>query len=165
MRAMTIRYMSSKIWLLIDTNIITMLPINFLAVIVAAAAAFILGFLFHGPVSGKLWMKLAHIHPTGNEKLSDMIPQMAWNFLANLVTAYVLAVIYLFASSSPYLGATGTYGGIIVALWLWIGFLVPSSSIGVIWLKQSAKLWLFEAVCSLIIMIAMGAIIGFSIQL
>jgi len=53
-----------------------MLPINFAAVAVAAVTAFILGFLFHGPLLGRIWMKLADIHPTGNEKFSDMIPQI-----------------------------------------------------------------------------------------
>jgi len=137
-----------------------MLPINLIAVIVAAVVAFILGFLFHGPISGKLWMKLADIHPTGNEKLSDMIPQMLWNLLTNLVTAYVLAVIFLFASTSNQFGLTGAWGGIVCALWLWIGFLVTSTSIEVIWLGRSVKLWLFESACSLVVMIAMGAIIG-----
>ncbi len=137
-----------------------MLPINLLAVIVAAAVAFVLGFLFHGPLTGKLWMKLADIHPTGNEKFKDMIPQMAWNMVSNLVTAYVLAVFILLASTSLYLGATGTTGGIIVAVWAWLGFLVTSSSIEVIWLGRKVQLWLFEAACSLVVMVAMGAIIG-----
>ncbi|HTK33397.1 MAG TPA: DUF1761 domain-containing protein [Candidatus Paceibacterota bacterium] len=137
-----------------------MLPINLFAVIVAAVVAFVLGFLFHGPISGKLWMKLANIHPTGNEKFADMVPQMLWNLLSNLVTAYVLAIVYLFASTSPFMGVTGAWGGIITGLWVWLGFLVTSSSIEVIWMGRTVKLWLFETVCSLIVMIAMGAIIG-----
>lgn len=135
-------------------------PINLIAVVLAAVAAFILGFLFHGPVSGKLWMKLADIHPTGNEKFADMIPKLVWNFVANLATAYGLAVFYLLASTSPYLGGVGMTGGIICALWAWAGFLVPATSIEVIWMGRSAKLWLFESACSLIVMIVMGAIIG-----
>ncbi len=137
-----------------------MLPINLVAVSGAAIAAFVLGFLFHGPVTGKLWMKLADIHPTGKEKFADMIPQMLWNLLSNLVTAYALAVIYLFASSSPFLGGPGVRTGIICALWLWLGFLVTSSSIEVIWMKRPVKLWLFEAACSLVVMVVMGAIIA-----
>ena len=136
------------------------MSINLLAISIAAVAAFILGFLFHGPVSGKLWMKLANVHPTGNEKFSDMIPKMLWNLLAQFVTAFVLAVIYLFASSSPYIGDKGIWGGVILAIWVWLGFLVTSSSIEVIWMGRSYKLWLFEAVCSLIVMIVMGAIIA-----
>jgi len=137
-----------------------MMSINLFAVSIAAIAAFILGFLFHGPVFGKLWMKLANVHPTGNEKFADMIPKMLWNLLAQFVTAFVLAVIYLFASASPYIGGKGILGGIILAIWLWLGFLVTSSSIEVIWMGRNYKLWLFEVVCSLIVMITMGAIIA-----
>lgn len=131
-----------------------------LAVFVAAIVAFVLGFLFHGPISGKLWMKLANIHPTGNEKLSDMIPQMLWNFLVNLVTAFVMAGTFWLVFSSSVIGPATWCSGALLGAWLWLGFLVTSSSIGVIWLKQSFKLWLFEAVCSLITMGAMGAILA-----
>ena len=137
-----------------------MLPINLLAVLVAAVVAFILGFLFHGPLLGKIWMRLANITPTGNEKLGDMVPQMLWNLLSNFITAYVLSVIYLFASSSPFLNGSGVGTGVVVALWVWFGFLVTSSSIEVIWMGRKAKLWLFESACSLVTMVAMGAIIA-----
>ena len=137
-----------------------MISINLIAVSIAAVAAFVLGFLFHGPVAGKLWMKLANIHPTGNEKFKDMIPQMLWNLLVQFVTAFVLAVIYLFASSSTYIAGKGILGGVILAIWLWLGFLVTSSSIEVIWMGRNYKLWLFEVVSSLIVMITMGAIIA-----
>jgi hypothetical protein len=131
-----------------------MLPINLIAVFVSAVVAFVLGFLFHGPLFGKLWMRLANIQPTGNEKLSQMVPQMLWNFLSNLVTAYVLAVVFLFA------GVSSTLAGVVCALWIWVGFLVTSSSIEVIWMGRTVKLWLFECASSLVIMVTMGAIIA-----
>jgi hypothetical protein len=59
--------------------------INYIAVLIAAISNFIIGFLMHGPLLGKLWMKLANVHPTGNEKLSDMLPQMVQNFIVNLI--------------------------------------------------------------------------------
>ena len=138
-----------------------MLPtVNLVSVLWAAVASFVIGFLFHGPLFGKLWMKLANIHPTGNEKFKDMVPQMLWNLLSNFVTAYVLSVIYLFASSSFYLMGYGTYAGVVLGVWLWLGFLVTSSSIEVIWMGRNYKLWLFEAISSLVTMVAMGAIIA-----
>ena len=137
-----------------------MLTINILAVIASAIAAFIIGFLFHGPLFGKLWMKLADIHPTGNEKLSDMIPQMLWNLLSNFVTALILSVVYLLASTSPFLSDAGVWGGIICAMLVWLGFLVTSSSIDVIWMGRSVKLWLFECVSSFVVMVVMGLIIA-----
>ena len=66
-----------------------MLPINFMAITAAAVTAFILGFLFHGPLLGRVWMKLADVHPTGKEKFSDMVPQMLKNLLANFVTDWL----------------------------------------------------------------------------
>ncbi|MEI8130528.1 MAG: DUF1761 domain-containing protein [bacterium] len=137
-----------------------MISINIVAVVVSAVVAFVLGFLFHGPLLGKLWMKLANIHPTGNEKLSDMVPQMVGNIVSNIVTAFVLAIMYRFVATSPLSGGPGAWTGVVSALWVWIGFLVTSSSIEVLWMGRSVKLWLFEVGCSLVVMVTMGAIIG-----
>ena len=137
-----------------------MISVNLVSVLVAALAAFIIGFLAHGPVSGKLWMKLANITPTGNEKFSGMVPQMLWNLLVNFISAYVLAVMYSFASSAGYMGGAGVSTGIACAVWLWLGFNITATSIEVIWMKRSVKLWLFECISSLVAFIAMGAIIA-----
>jgi hypothetical protein len=137
-----------------------MFSFSFVAVFVAAVIAFILGFLFHGPVSGKLWMKLADIHPTGNEKFSDMYGKMAWNFLSNLITASVMAIIFSLVFTSSIMGPATWFRGAIMGVWFWLGFLVTSSSIEVIWMGRSWKLWLFEAACSFVVMAVMGAIIA-----
>lgn len=136
------------------------MPVSYLAIIVAAAANFIIGFLFHGPLFGKLWMKLANITPTGNEKLSGMVPQMVKNYITNLVFAYVLAVVYLFASTSPLMGGSGAWNGVVCAFWVWLGFVVTTTYIDVIWMGKSWKLWLYECVASLVAIAAMGAIIA-----
>lgn len=137
-----------------------MFSINLLSIFVAAIVAFILGFLFHGPVLGKMWMKLANIHPTGNEKLSDMIPQMLWNLLINFVTAFVISGTFWLVFSSPLMGPATWFRGAIMGIWLWFGFLLTSSSVDVIWMGRDYKLWLFEAGCSLITMATMGAILA-----
>jgi Protein of unknown function (DUF1761) len=137
-----------------------MLPINLFAISVAALTAFVLGFLFHGPLFGKLWMRLADVHPTGNERFADMIPQLLWNLLANFVTAFVLAGALWIAFSSSVVGDALWYKGAICGAWLWLGFLVPSSSIEVIWFKRKTSLWLFESACSLVVMVIMGAILA-----
>lgn len=105
-------------------------------------------------------MRLANIHPTGNEKMADMVPQMLWNLLANLVTAYVLAVFIFLASTSPALAGTGVWIGIVCGILAWLGFLVTTTSINVIWMKASTKLWLYEAACSFVVMVVIGAILA-----
>ena len=136
-----------------------MLPINYVAVLIAAVIAFIIGFLMHGPVAGKLWMRLANIVPTGNEKMSDMLGQMFWNLVVNIITAYALAAVILLTSGSPYLSGSSLQDALTVTLIVWAGFIVASASINVIWMNASFKLWLFEAFSSLLALMAMAKII------
>lgn len=136
-----------------------MMSINIVSVIVAAAVAFVIGFLLHGPILGKLWMRLANIHPTGNEKLSDMVPQMVKNFLVNIVCAYVIGM-FIFVTESYYHNLGNVIGGMGTALWAWLGFVVTSSSMDVIWMGKSKKLWLFEVFAILVSFLAMGAILA-----
>lgn len=135
---------------------------NILAILVAAAAMFVVGFMWHGPLFGKTWMRLAKVTPTGNEKFSDMIPQMGWNYLANVVVAWVFAAMLSFIGALE-AGATPFftwYSGAVFAGWIWFGFLMPISSYNVIWMKESKKLWLFELSSQLASFLAMGAILG-----
>lgn len=132
---------------------------NPLTIVLAAVAVFIIGFLAHGPVTGKLWMRLANIHPTGNEKFSSMIPQMLWNLLSNLVAASVLSGVIYIAFTSPLMGEMVWYKGSIIGAWVWLGFVVTSSSMEVIWMGRKSSLWLFECAASLVGFLAMGAIL------
>ncbi len=132
-----------------------------MAILVSAVVAFVIGFLFHGPLFGKLWMKLANITPTGNEKMSDMYGQMFWNFVANILTACVIAILINVAGSSAFMiDYSAMCVGLTVAFLGWLGFIFTGSSMEVIWMKKSWKLWAFECVSSLVMLLAMGAIIA-----
>ena len=134
-----------------------MYSVSLVGVLVAAVVAFVVGFLFHGPLFGKLWMRLADVHPTGNEKFSDMYGQMFMNLVMNVVAAYALAVVYSFAVGSLGAGVgTRVACGILVA----IGFQATASSMEVIWMKRSVQLYLFECVSMLVGYIAMGIVIA-----
>ena len=130
------------------------MTINFVTVLVAAAVNFFIGFMMHGPVAGKLWMKLANIVPTGNEKFSDMVPQMVKSYFMNVVAAYVLGVLIVGT------GVMGVYEGMMLAFMVWLGFIVTSSSMDVIWMKGNVKLWLYESGVALLSFLAMGAILA-----
>jgi hypothetical protein len=71
-----------------------------------------------------------------------------------------MAMIFSLVFTSSLMGPETWFRGIIMGIWLWLGFLVTSSSIEVIWMGRSWKLWLFEAGCSLIVMATMGAILA-----
>lgn len=137
-----------------------MISINFIAVLVAAVVAFIIGFLLHGPVLGKLWMRLAKIHPTGKEKLSDMYSQMIWNLVVNIITALGIAIGTLVLSGSMFGTHLSVLNGIIVGLVVWAFFIGTSTVIDVIWMGKSFRLWIYEMFCSLVVMVTIGLIIG-----
>ncbi len=127
---------------------------NIFAILVGAAVYFILGFLWHGPLFGKVWMKLANITPTGNEKLSDMYGQMFKNYLANVVTA--VAFVMLFTMT----GVEGWMQAWKVVTIVFIGIIATGSSMDVIWMGKSPKLWLFELSSSFVGLSAMGIVLA-----
>lgn len=131
-----------------------MYSISLVAVVVAAVVNFIIGFMMHGPIAGKLWMKLANITPTGNEKFSDMYGKMFWNLMVNLVTAYILGTMIVFNHINS------AVQGMWLAFFIWFGFILTGSSMDVIWMGKPYKLWLFEVFSSLLCILAMGAILG-----
>ncbi|MBP9822122.1 MAG: DUF1761 domain-containing protein [Candidatus Pacebacteria bacterium] len=133
---------------------------SILAILVAAAVCFVVGFLIHGPLFGKLWMRLAKITPTGNEKMSDMYGQMFWNYAMNVVAAFVMSGIIWMASTSSMMVEITWYRGAILAAWLWLGFVVTNSSMNVIWMGQSFKLWLFDTLSALAGLVSMGIVLA-----
>ena len=89
-------------------------PINYLAVLVAAVSNMIIGFLWYGPVFGKQWIALMGMPP---EKVAEakakgmkgMWKSYALAFVGSFVMAYVLAHALVFASS--YLDSAGVSAG------------------------------------------------------
>ena len=134
---------------------------NIFSILVAALAAFIIGFLFHGPLFGKTWMRLANVTPpTEHVGFSGMWKQMVLNYISNVVMATVLAGVLWLAFASPLMGEPTWFRGVICGAWLWLGFIVTTSSLDVIWMKSSVKLWLFEMVSLLVSVSVMGAILA-----
>ena len=145
-----------------------MLPINYEAVFIATVVSFIIGFLWHGPVLGGMYMRLSGLTmPTGDEKkkmMTGMWKPMLANLVVNFMMALITAGVYLAESTSTVMGGVGVIPGIIVSAWLWFGFAIPLTSMTVIWgiggKYISKKLWVFEAAYWLVMMCSMGAIIG-----
>ncbi len=132
---------------------------NLIPILVSAIACFVVGFIFHVPPLGKIWMRLNNIPmPTGTMKFSSMAGQMATNFLMNVVCAYVLSGIISMASMAY--GSMNWYTGSIAATYLWLGFIVTNTSNDVVWMGKSKKAWGYEMMSSFVALAVMGAILG-----
>lgn len=141
------------------------LTINYLAVLVSGISAVVIGFLWYGPVFGKVWMKEvgytdADATAARNDpaKMNAMYRSYALTALAGLAMAFILAH---FISMAPLvLGMTGLSGGMAVAAMAWIGFIVPISLNSVLWEGKSSKYWLVVAGYYLFTLLVMSTILS-----
>lgn len=131
---------------------------NILSIFAAATAAFISAFLWNGPLFGKLALKLANQKP--EDQKPPKVSQIALNYVVFVLTATVMSGIFWIAFTSPLMGNPTWFRGMIIALWLWLGFIVTSTAIEVIWKGRSWKLWAFECASAFVAFALMGAILG-----
>jgi hypothetical protein len=101
--------------------------INYLAIIIAAIAQFIIGAIWYMPLFGNLWGKIHGMEKVSKEErqkmMKSMWPFLALQFLVTLVTTFVLAI---FITYQP------TWNAYAMAAFFWIGFVVPTQVSGVI---------------------------------
>ncbi len=118
--------------------------INWVALIAAAIASMVVGFIWYGPLFGKAWMKLTDKKEMGDKK--EMPKTYAILFAASLVTAYVLSV----------LGASFN-----TAFWVWLGFQATLSLHAVLFEKQSWNLYFLKAGHQLVSLLAMSWVLNY----
>jgi uncharacterized protein DUF1761 len=123
--------------------------INLLAVVVAGLAHMLVGLLwFSRGAFGKTWMSL-----TGR----DMKPASKWIPLAvlgHVLIALVLSIIMVVA------GATSLFDGFLVAVTVWLGFVVTLEIGELVWEKIPLKLFLIRIGDHLIALSVAGIILA-----
>ena len=133
--------------------------INFWAVLVAAIATMILGFLWYSPLLfARPWTRLMGIDPDDKAKLAEMQKDAGKlygiSFVASVVSAIVLAKIIDITSVN-----TIAYG-MKIGFAVWLGFVATVQLTGALFGKQPVKLFLINTGYQLICYLAMGAILA-----
>ena len=118
------------------------ITINYLAVVVSAIAAMVVGYLWYGPLFGRQWR---HLMGVTKESMSQKFMTQTYTimFISVLVMAGVLAHNLVFGSA--FLNLSGVTAGIQVGFWNWLGFVVPVSLGTVLWERKPWKLWFINA--------------------
>jgi hypothetical protein len=125
------------------------IQVNFVAVIVAVIASFVLGFIWHGPLFGKVWMKLMNIPEGPQPSAASMIKPIAVNLVGTFLLAFVM--VYSIEIWRPSIWKIARpdeafyFYGFMAGVFNWLGFMVPMLLIGVAWEKRSWKLFGFNA--------------------
>lgn len=117
------------------------ITLDFGLILGATVANFMVGALWHGPLFGKLWMRLAGITPEQMKKMLFTAPQaMGLGFITTFIMVMVLAWL------GEALGMRGISGALQLSFWVWFGFIMPILAGGPIWEGKSPKLFLFNIV-------------------
>ncbi len=133
--------------------------INYGAVVVAAIATYVLGFLWHGPLFGEIWMKWSGISQKEVEELKKKGLAGMWkSMLGALFIAGIMS--YIMAHFVDYTGATTVFEGMQTGFWIWLGFVVTVQLNSVLWEKKPFKLYVLNTGYQFVSLLMMGAILA-----
>src|SRR5690242_11999875 len=105
--------------------------VNYLAVLVSAIAAMVIGAVWWGPLFGKMWMKENGFDQMGEDQKSAMKSMMTSSYIQQFILSLIQA--WVLAGTFGMLGTEGAAVGIKVAVMLWLGFMLPIQYGNKIW--------------------------------
>lgn len=133
--------------------------LNYLAVLVAALAGIVLGFLWYSPLLfAKPWMREMGYDPNDKAKIKEMQksagPAYLASFAASLISAFTLALFF------HWLHVQDLHIGLMASFHIWLGFVATVQLTGALFMKQSMKLFAINTGYQLTCYLAMGAILA-----
>lgn len=130
------------------------IPVNYLAVLAAAAVSFILGGLWYSPLLfGKIWMKEAGLTEKDMKK-----GNVGLSYLGGFVTAFIIA--YITSHFIYFVGADTVEQGLSLGFWIWLGFIATTMFGQVLWDGKSFKFYLINVSYYLAQLLIMGGILA-----
>lgn len=127
--------------------------VNWLAVLVATVAAMVIGFLWYGPVFGKIWM--AAMGKTQEEiRAAGSSMAIPISVITALITALALAVVMNAA------GADTVSEGIVWGLFASIGFIATSQMNNAVYEGRNSTVTMLYIFYQLFTLAVMGTIIA-----
>ena len=126
--------------------------VNYLAVVVAAVVALVIGFVWYSPpVFGNRWM--AYLGTTQAQLGNPGPTGMAVGIVASLLNAWVLAVLSL------NLGGKSITDGIMLGALAWLGFMATITAAQISFEKKPWGLWILNNAHNLLVQVLMAAIV------
>ena len=130
-----------------------MIQVNYLAVLLAAVCAMVIGSLWYGPLFGNQWMKLVGLSKADINK-GEMPKMYGAMMLGAIIEAYVLSHFIHYA------GAYTLINGMKTGAWAWLGFAAATSIGNYLFAKRPMKLYYIDTGYALVNLLAMGAILA-----
>ena len=125
--------------------------LNYLAILVATLAAFLIGGVWYGPAFGKAWM--AALGKTEKD-LSGPAKPMIISFFTSFITAHPLALLV------NTLDITTVYGGVVLGLYAGIGLIAMGMASDYAFCGWPPRLYLIQAGYRVVYAVVMGVILA-----
>ncbi len=134
------------------------MDMNYLAIVVAAVAAFLLGWAWHSPLLFmKPWMRLMKFNSMDDAMHGATVSPMQGMAIGAVV---MLVVSYVMAYFISLFGVGTWQAALQLAVWAWLGFMVPIMLNQVLWEKKSWALFGFNAAYQLVSLVLVAVILG-----
>ena len=135
------------------------MPINYLAIIVCAVLAMVVGALWYGPLFGKKWMTIVKADPndiaTRAKMKKNAGPLYFIQFILVLFQIWILAY---------YIQGWKDASGLENSLWIWAAFIMPTIAATAMWNNDSAKVsgarFLIQSGYQLVVFVMFWLILG-----
>jgi hypothetical protein len=137
-----------------------MTTLPWMTIVIMTIACFALGAVWHGPLFGKLWMRIHHGKDSFNAQEMAEATKGMWKLMVTEFVATLLMVIGL----ACVVRAIPAYSGMMTAFMLWLAFVLPTMSSTVIWgadtKKYMATKIAVSSICRLIGLLATGYVLS-----
>ena len=123
---------------------------NLLAILIAAAAGFLVGGLWYGPLFGKAWMAENGFTEDGL-KNANMLKIYGLTFAFSVLSAVFLGHLLAFFD-------TGPRSTMMISTGIALGYIVPAIGTNYLFARKSGKLFAIDAGYWVVFYAAMGAV-------
>jgi hypothetical protein len=127
--------------------------VNFLAVIVAAIANYLIATVWYAGIYAKVWQKL-----TGVTDMKPVPMNIVLVFIGSLVLSFVLYHSIVFGNA--YMKMSGIGGGLMGGFFGWLGYIAPVTLSTKLYQKKPWGLWCLDNGFWLISLLLMGMILS-----
>ncbi len=121
------------------------IQINYLAILIAVIANFILGYIWYTPLFGRIWGKemgfSSETKPPASALIKGMIFMVIGNFFLAYVFAHNMAVWNPVTWGLPASNVSPANNAIAAAIFTWLGFYLPGDLGSTAWENKSWKLF------------------------
>jgi len=134
--------------------------LNYLAILVAAVAGWLIGAVWYTLLS-RQWM--AALGKTTETIKADQVASglpmwfpFVFSFVAELVMAFVLAVLMF----QPNVGPPTAAGGLVWGAFVWVGFVLTTTAVNNAYPSRKPALTVIDAAHWLLVLLAMGLVLA-----